>query len=68
MATLLIWPTVSRMPNVFLLFSEAWLLGGVIAVGAVLFLMASFMLRLVRGPEPAEALEGQEKKAGGGAT
>jgi leader peptidase (prepilin peptidase)/N-methyltransferase len=68
MATLLIWPTVSRMPNVFLLFSEAWLLGGAIAVGAVLFLMASFMLRLVRGPEPAEAVEGQEKKAGGGAT
>jgi leader peptidase (prepilin peptidase) / N-methyltransferase len=68
MATLLIWPTVSRMPNVFLLFSEAWLLGGVIAVGAVLFLMASFMLRLVRGPEPAEAVDGQEKKAGGGAT
>ncbi|HBI41599.1 MAG TPA: hypothetical protein DDY78_01920 [Planctomycetales bacterium] len=68
MLTLLIWPTVSRTPNVFLLFSEAWLLGGVVAVGAVLFLSASFMLRLVRGPEPAQAVEGQEKKAGGGAT
>jgi leader peptidase (prepilin peptidase) / N-methyltransferase len=68
MLTLLIWPTVSRSPNVFLLFSEGWLLGGVVAAGAVLFLMASFMLRLVRGPEPAEAAEGQEKEAGGGAT
>jgi leader peptidase (prepilin peptidase) / N-methyltransferase len=68
MITLLIWPTVSRNPNVFLLFSEAWLLGGVVAVGGVLFLAASFMLRLVRGPEPVEAVEGQEKKAGGDAT
>jgi leader peptidase (prepilin peptidase)/N-methyltransferase len=68
MITLLIWPTVSRNPNVYLLFSEAWLFGGVVAVGAVLFLTASFMLRIVRGPEPAEAVEGQEKEAGGGAT
>ena len=57
----MIWPTVSRMPNVFS-FSEAWLLGGLVAVGAVLFLTASFMLRFVRGPEPAEAIEGQEKR------
>ncbi len=66
MVTVLIWPALG--PNVFILFSEAWLLGGVVAVGAVLFLASSFMLRLVRGPEPAGAVEGQEKEAGGGAT
>jgi leader peptidase (prepilin peptidase)/N-methyltransferase len=68
MLTLLIWPTVSRSPNVFFLFSEGWLLGGVVAAGAVLFLMASFMLRLVRGPEPVEAVESQEKEGRGDAT
>ena len=62
MGALMIWPTVSRMPNVIFLFSEAWLLGGLVAVGAVLFLSASFMLRFVRGPEPGEAVEGQEKR------
>jgi leader peptidase (prepilin peptidase)/N-methyltransferase len=62
--TLLTWPTIGRNPNLYLLFSEAWLLGGIAVVGAAFLLLASFILRIIRGPEPPEPSEGQEQKAG----
>jgi leader peptidase (prepilin peptidase)/N-methyltransferase len=61
--TLLTWPILSRVRIVYILSSEIWMLAGVAAVGAVLFLLASFLLRILRGPEPAEAPAGQEGKA-----
>ncbi len=60
--TLLTWPTLGRLPTVYMLFSEAWVLGGLAVVGAVFLLLASFLLRLVRGPEPAEAAVGPESQ------
>ena len=63
MTTLLTWPMISRNPSFVYLFSEAWILGGLVVVGAVFLLLASFLLRLIRGPEPVEAAAGPEKKA-----
>ena len=60
--TLLAWPTIGRIPQVVMLFSEAWVLGGLTVVGAVFLLLASFFLRVVRGSEPPEAGASQEKK------
>ena len=60
--TLLAWPTIGRIPTVYMLFSETWLLGGLAAVGAVFLLLASFFLRIVRGAEPPEGGAGPEGK------
>ena len=62
MLTVLAWPTISGAPTVTMLFSEAWVLGGLAAVDAVFLLMASFLLRIIRGPEPPEQADGQENK------
>ncbi len=51
---LLAWPTIGRISTVYMLFTEAWILGPLAAVGAVFLLMASYMLRIVRGAEPPE--------------
>jgi leader peptidase (prepilin peptidase) / N-methyltransferase len=63
--TLLAWPTISANTTLYLLFSEAWVLGGLAAVGAVFLLLASFLLRIIRGPEPPAGEEGQVNKAAG---
>ncbi len=63
LVTLLAWPVIGRLPTVTMLFSEAWILGGLAAVGAVFLLLASFFLRIVRGVEPPAAGAGPEEKA-----
>ncbi len=61
--TLLAWPTIGRIPNITMLFSEAWVLGLLAVAGAVFLLLASFFLRIVRGAEPTAAETGPEGKA-----
>ena len=61
--TLLAWPTLGRIPTISMLFSEPVWIGGLGAVGAVFLLLASFVLRIVRGSEPPEAPAGPESKA-----
>jgi leader peptidase (prepilin peptidase)/N-methyltransferase len=62
--TRLAWPAIGGSHRIHGLFSEAWVLGGLAAAGAVFLLAAAFILRLIRGPEPPEAPAGQEQKAG----
>ncbi len=63
MTTLLTWPFISRNPSFVYLFSEPWILGGMAAVGAVLLLLASFLLRLMRGGMAAELKEAAAERA-----
>ena len=63
MTTLLTWPAISRNPSFLYLFSEAWILGALAGAGAVFLLLASFLLRIIRGSEPPQPEPGQEVKA-----
>ncbi|HVS35668.1 MAG TPA: prepilin peptidase, partial [Gemmataceae bacterium] len=62
--TLLGWPIIGRMPNISMLFAAPEWLAGLAAIGAVFLLMTSYILRIVRGTEPAEAEAGQDGKTG----
>jgi len=63
LATLLAWPAIGRNSTIYMLLSEGWVLGGLAAAGAVFLLLASFILRLLRGAEPPEEPVGQEQTA-----
>ncbi len=61
MTTLLTWPMISRNPSFVYLFSEAWILGALVVIGAVFLLLASFLLRLIRGAEKVEVAETKQE-------
>jgi leader peptidase (prepilin peptidase)/N-methyltransferase len=58
--SLLAWPVLGRI--VYPLFSVPLILGGLVAAGAVFLLVASFLLRLVRGTDSEPAAEAEKKK------
>jgi leader peptidase (prepilin peptidase)/N-methyltransferase len=51
--TILFWPALSRWPALWFLFFDATFLGVMAGIGALLLLIISLVLRLLRGTEPA---------------